>query len=52
MKSADLIGQIKFLPWGQLDGCVTRPFFCVKGVAVRLGDCYTSRTQNAVRRDQ
>ena len=25
--SADLIGHIKFLPWGQLDGCsVTRPF--------------------------
>ena len=29
----------------------TLPLF-VKGVTVRLGDCYTSRTQNAVRRDQ
>ena len=27
MKSADLIGHIKFLAWGQLDGCsVTTPF--------------------------
>ena len=34
MKSADLIGHIKFLPWGQLNGCsVTRPFLCAKGVA-------------------
>ena len=31
-KSADLIGHIKFLPWGQLNGCsMTRPFS--KGVA-------------------
>ena len=33
-KSADLIGHIKFLPWGQLNGCsVTRPFLSAKGVA-------------------
>ena len=32
-KSADLIGHIKFLPWGQLDGCsVTRPFLSLQRV--------------------
>ena len=36
---ADLIGHIKFLPWGQLDGCsVTRPLLSPKGVA-----CETSK---------
>ena len=34
--STDLIGHIKFLPWGQLNGCsVTRPFLSVKGVACK-----------------
>ena len=35
-KSADLIGHIKFLPWGQLDDCsVTRPFLFCKGCGLR-----------------
>ena len=34
MKSTDLIGHIKFLPWGQLGGCsMTGPFLSAKGVA-------------------
>ena len=39
MKSADLIGHIKFLLWRQLDGCsVTRPFLSLWRVwLVRLG---------------
>ena len=33
MKSTDLIGHSKFLPWQQLDGCsMTRPFLSAKGV--------------------
>ena len=33
MKSADLIGDIKFLSWGQLDGrSVTRPFLSLRRV--------------------
>ena len=33
MKSVDMIGHIKFLPWGKLDGCnVTRPFLSAKGM--------------------
>ena len=32
-KSTDLIGHIKFLPWGQLNGCnVTRPFLSLRRV--------------------
>jgi len=40
-KSTDLIGNIKFLPWGQLNGhSVTRPFLSVKGVACEtMGTC-------------
>ena len=40
-KSANLIGHIKFLPWGQLDGCsMTRPFLSrVKGVACETTSC-------------
>ena len=35
-KSADLIGHIKFVLWGQLDGYrVTRTFLSVKGVACK-----------------
>ena len=44
-KSVDLIGHIKFLLWGQLDGCsVTRPFLFAKGVAckTRILQGYTS----------
>ena len=34
MKSADLIGHSKFLPWRQLDDCsVTRLFLSAKGVS-------------------
>ena len=38
-KSTDLIGHIKFLPWGQLDGCsVTRPFLSLRRMwLARLG---------------
>ena len=33
VKSADLIGHIKFLSWQQLDSCsVTRPFLSLQGV--------------------
>ena len=33
MKSVDLIGHIKFLLWGQLDGCsMTRPFLSLRRV--------------------
>ena len=36
MKSADLIGHIKFLPWRQLDGCsMTRPFRSAKSVTCK-----------------
>ena len=33
MKSTDLIGHIKFLPWRQFACSVTRPFLSAKGVA-------------------
>ena len=32
-KRTNLIGHSKFLPWWQLDGCVTTPFLSAKGVA-------------------
>ena len=39
MKSTDLIGHIKFLPWGQLKGCnMTRPFLSAKGVACETNE--------------
>ena len=34
MKSVDLIGYCKFLPWRQLDGC-SGHFLSVKGVACK-----------------
>ena len=35
-RSAYLIGHIKFLLWGQLDGCgVTRPFLSLRRVGLR-----------------
>ena len=37
MKSADLIGHSKFLPWQQLDGCsVTISFLSAKGAACEI----------------
>ena len=50
-KSADLIGHIKFLPWGQLDGCsVTRPFFSLRRVwLARLGQMLEKRGEFAIR---
>ena len=39
MKSTDLIGHIKFLPWRQLEGCnMTRPFLSAKGVACETNE--------------
>ena len=39
MKSTDLIGQIKFLPWQQLEGCnMTRSFLSAKGVACETNE--------------
>ena len=39
MKSTDLIGHIKFLPWQQLEGCnMTRPFLSAKGVACETNE--------------
>ena len=32
-------GHIKFLPWGQLDGCsMTRPFLSAKGAACEINE--------------
>ena len=39
MKSTDLLGHIKFLPWQQLEGCnMTRPFLSEKGVACETNE--------------
>ena len=42
MKSVDLIGHTKFLPWGQLDGC-SLPL-SVKGVACETWSQTSSNT--------
>ena len=39
IKSTDLIGHIKFLPWRQLEGCnMTRPFLSAKGVTCETNE--------------